>query len=203
MLNNGNNSNENSTKAIYNLLKEAIAHPENFTNDIKFKISLKNQSEMAKLNGTWESSIGTIQKKTMTLNTLKKYSINLLSDKYDSGWIILNALRIKANEAIENKINEGYKPTKRSKDGLKKILEEKKDALEKQNAVNFILLQALSSAIQTIKIVSETPDKELRNERASRGLERLRSVVSLNQPPFNKVDIKNNVIRISEVNPDE
>ncbi|ENQ8649116.1 hypothetical protein ACEQ8A_002756 [Vibrio fluvialis] len=203
MINNRKNNNENSTRAIYNLLNEVISHPEKFINDTKLIKSLNSQKGIAILYGTWQCQREKVEKNAMTLNTLKKHSINLLSDRFDNGWTILNELRIKAKESIENRINEEHKPTKRSKNGLKQIIEEKEDTLEKQKAVNFILLQALSSAMQTIKIVSETPDKELRNERASRGLDRLRAVVSLNQPPFNKVDIKNNVISILSGNSDE
>ncbi|HIF9383677.1 TPA: hypothetical protein ACX6RR_003536 [Photobacterium damselae] len=186
-----------STEAIFELLNEAIKKPNLFISDFKFKTALKSQGGIAKLQGEWECSTHTIKKGPMTLNTLKKHSKVLLGDRFNDGWDIVNELRINAKDAIESELNKGSKPTKRTKTGLQEIIQEKEDSLIKQKAVNLILLQALSGAIQTIKTVSETPDKELRGERALRGLERLRAVISLNQPPYNRVETNGNIVSIT------
>ncbi|WP_061014549.1 hypothetical protein [Photobacterium leiognathi] len=187
---------EVSTEAIYDLLNEAIKKPILFINDSNFKTALKSQGGIAKLEGVWECSERTIKKNYMTLNTLKKHSRNLFGDRFEDGWNIINELRINAKDTIDNELIKEKKPTKRTKTGLQIIIKEKEDALEKQKIVNFILLQALSEAMQTIKTVSDTPNKELREERAQKGLEKLRAIVSLNQPPYNKVETKVKVVSI-------
>ena len=194
---------ENSTKAIYELLHLAIKKPSLFISDIDFITALKSQSGIAKLQGEWNNATHTIHKGPMTLNTLKKHSKNLFCSTFDDGWDIVNELRANAIYAIESEINKGSKPTKRTKAGLQEIVQEIEDSLTKQKAVNMILLQALSGAMQTIKIVSETSEEKLREERALRGLERLRAVVSLNQPPYNLIEPNSNIIHLSVGDTDE
>ncbi len=50
---------------------------------------------------------------------------------------------------------------------------------------------------EKIQNISETSNKDLRLERAQVGLERIRAIVSLNQPPFNKIRTNTNVVSIS------
>ncbi|EKB1966233.1 TPA: hypothetical protein NKA96_004836 [Vibrio parahaemolyticus] len=194
---------ETSTEAIYQLLNEVIKKPAIFINNPKIRTALQSQGGIAKLEGTWAISDHTINKKNMTLNTLKKHSKNLLGNKIDDGWCILNELRINAKEAIDRELEKEKKPTKRTKIGLQEVLKANEDALKKQKEVNLILLQALSGAMQTMKIVSDTPNKELREERAQRGLERLRAIVSLNQPPYNKLETSPKVVVITKSDTNE
>lgn len=188
---------EDSANALYKLLNNAIDKPILFVDDLKFKTALQSQGGIAELEGEWKYDDQSIVKGKISLNTLKKYSINLFSYNLDDGWDIINNLRICAKDKIEKEINKEKKPTKRTKTGLQVLLEENEDSLKKHKSVNFILLQALSSAMQTIQNISETSNKDLRLERAQVGLERIRAIVSLNQPPFNKIRKNTNVVSIS------
>lgn len=194
---------EASTEAIYELLNEVIKKPSRFINDLNFKRALASQNGIAKLEGVWECQTYTINKGKMTLNTLKKHAKNLFGERLEDGWDIINELRIDAKDAIESELNKENKPIKSTKTGLQAIVKENEDTVAKQKAVNFILLQAVSGAMYTIKTVSETTNKELREERALIGLEKLRAIVALNQPPYNKIKTSGTVVNIVRCEVDE
>ena len=194
---------EASTEAIYELLNEAIKKPSRFINDLNFKKALASQSGIAKLEGVWECRTYSISKESMTLNTLKKHAKKLFGEGLEDGWDIINELRIDAKDLIESELNKEKKPIKSTKTGLQAIVKENEDSLAKQKAVNFILLQALSEAIYTIKTVSETTNKALREERALIGLEKLRAIVALNQPPYDKVKTSGTIVSIVSGKADE
>lgn len=189
-----NNINYDSTKAIYDLLKKAALEPIHFVDNQEFIDALKSQGGIAKISGEWSFDGDTIKKTDVSLNTLKKYAGLLFNRGFDE----INELRIKASDAIENELSKESKPNKKTRKGLEVMLSECEKALTKHKETNMILLTALSSALQNMNSISSADDKKLRKQRAEYAIERLRAIVSLNQPPFDNIDSDNNIISLTE-----
>ncbi|MCS0114887.1 hypothetical protein NDJ00_11965 [Vibrio parahaemolyticus] len=186
--------NYSAAQAIYDLLKKATLKPKYFIDDQEFKNALKSQGGIARLSGEWTFDDITIKKKEVSLNTLKKYS-GLL---FNRGFEQVDEQRSKALGAIEEELTKGDKPTRRTKKGLEIMIDDLEDALLKHKKTNFILLTALSSAISNINSVASADNKKLRVQRADHAVERLRAIVSLNNPPFDELSSDKNVVNLAE-----
>lgn len=172
-----------STLAARELLRSLIKKPEKYAEDEKLIGDLKSQGGLAKLQYKIEIDGETVEKLPMSLNTLKNYS----DSELDEGFEGIDSLRIKAREAVETYLARSVRPDSRSRIGLQTKIHDLEEELEKHRAINFILLQAMSSAMSSIKSVRDAPETELRDKRAKDGLDRLRAITSLNVPPFDTV----------------
>ena len=172
-----------SIQAIREILLSIIQTPSQFSEDEDLQKSLKSQGGIAKLEYEVTIDQKDIHKASMSLNTLKRYA----DDIFDQGFEGLDQLRIKALEAIQTHIDRERRPDSRSRIGLQLKVRELEDELEKHRSTNFLLLQAITSAMSSIKGVRDASDAELREKRAKEGLNRIRAIASLNPHPFDQV----------------
>lgn len=188
-------SNILSTKALRDLLVYIQKKPSEFIDADLLLKSLKSQGGAAKLRGEWKTDIGIIIKECISINTLKKYSDEIFSN----GFSEIDDLRKSAIESVENAKEKKCSSNKRTKSGLLKRVNELEDALLKHKQVNFVLLQAISSSMSAIPGVASSSDPEIRRKRADDAIKRLRTIVSLNVPPFDRISRNNSsVVDISE-----
>jgi hypothetical protein len=172
-----------SIQAIREILLAIIQTPSQFSEDEDLQKSLKSQGGIAKLEYEVTIDQKDVHKASMSLNTLKRYA----DDIFDQGFEGLDQLRIKALEAIQTHIDRERRPDSRSRIGLQLKVRELEDELEKHRSTNFLLLQAITSAMSSIKGVRDASDAELREKRAKEGLNRIRAIASLNPHPFDQV----------------
>lgn len=175
--------NVESTLAARQLLRTLIKNPESYAEDEKLIDDLKSQGGLAKLQYKTEIDGETVEKLPMSLNTLKNYAVSVLDEGFDG----LDSLRIRAREAVETYSARAERPDSRSRTGLQTKIHDLEEELEKHRAINFILLQAVSSAMNSIKSVRDSQEADLRYKRATDGLDRLRAVIRLNSSPFDIV----------------
>lgn len=187
-----------STAAVREIMLLITRHPEQFCEDESLQKALKSQGGIAKLE--YEATVGqkVVQKSPMSLNTLKHYADEL----FDEGFEGLNNLRLKAREAIQTHIHRARRPDSRSRTGLQFKVKELEEELEKQRSANFILLQAINSAMGSIKGVRDASDADIRGKRAKDGLDRIRAIASLNPHPFDEVP-QSNVVSLTDFKNDE
>lgn len=174
--------NQISTQAARTILRSIASSPEQYVEDDNIKKAIKSQGGLAKLKYEGQIDDKTISKDPMSLNTLKTYSDEL----FEGGFEGLNHLRLKAIEAMEEYAQRSIRPNSQSRAGLKAKIHELEDELEKHRSVNFILLQAISSGMSTIRSMQDAPDEAVRELRSKEGLERIRAIASLNPYPFDK-----------------
>jgi len=174
--------NQISTQATMQILTTICNSPEKYADDVDLIKAIKSQGGLAKLEYEAQVQGERIHKLPMSLNTLKSYS----DDIYEEGFEGLNHVRLKAVEALETYIHRSIKPDSQSRAGLKSKIHELEDELEKHRSVNFILLQAINSAMDSIISVQKAPNDSVRELRATEGLARIRAVASLNPHPFDK-----------------
>ncbi|WP_029654872.1 hypothetical protein [Marinobacter daepoensis] len=172
-----------STQAIRKILLAIIETPDQFCEDEDLKQSLKSQGGIAKLKYEVVIDQKDVYKGPMSLNTLKRYA----GDLFDRGFEDLDQLRIKALEAIQTHLDREIRPDSRSRAGLLLKVQELEEELEKHRSTNFLLLQAISSAMATIKGVRDASSEEIRAKRAEDGLDRIRAIASLNPHPFDQI----------------
>jgi len=187
---------EDSAKALFKLLSYAVSNPKLFINDDYLIKSLKSQGGIANLEGEWEYESEKVCKCSMSINTLKKYSNRLFGVGVVCGWDRIDELRKQAKDEIEKIIIHQKNTPKNTKVFLKRSIDDLNETLEKHKKINFILLQAISSAMSAVKNISNTENIELRQKRAKVELDRISGIISLNPPPFNEVGSKSNVISI-------
>lgn len=174
--------NQASTHAARQILRSIVSAPAQFIEDENLKKALKSQGGLAKLEYETQIDGKTIRKLPMSLNTLKTYTDEI----FDEGFEGLNHLRLRAIEALDEYIHRSIRPNSQSRAGLKSKIKELEEELEKHRSVNFILLQAVSSAMDTIKNMQKAPDDQLREKRAKDGLDKIRAIASLNPHPFDR-----------------
>lgn len=186
--------NTESVIALRDLLRIIVSEPENFADNEQIITALKSQGKTASLD--LEISFnGTDHKITpVSLNTLKTYSNEL----FDNGFEGLNQLRTAALDSIKSFNERKTKSNKRTKTGLQMRVRELEDELEKHKQVNFILLQALSSSISSIKGIKNAPSKDLLEKRADEAISRLRAIISMNPQPFDQLKDTNTVVRLGK-----
>lgn len=172
-----------STEAIRKILLAIIQAPGQFCEDEDLQNSLKSQGGIAKLKYEVTIDQEDVHKTSMSLNTLKRYA----DDLFDRGFEDLDQLRIKAREAIQMHLDRERRPDSRSRPGLLLKVQELEEELEKHRSTNFLLLQAISSAMAAIKGVRDASDEEIREKRAKDGIDRIRAIASLNPHPFDQV----------------
>tara|TARA_B100002003_G_C14157587_1_gene557825 strand:+ start:4546 stop:5139 length:594 start_codon:yes stop_codon:yes gene_type:complete len=172
-----------STQAIRKILLAIIQAPGQFCEDEDLQKSLKSQGGIAKLEYEVTIDQEDFHKASMSLNTLKGYA----EDLFDRGFEDLDQLRIKAREAIQMHLDRERRPDSRSRHGLLLKVQELEEELEKHRSTNFLLLQAVSSAMAAIKGVRDASNEEIREKRAKDGIDRIRAIASLNPHPFDQV----------------
>lgn len=176
-------SNLASTQAIREILLAIIKTPDQFCEDEDLQKSLKSQGGIAKLEYEIVIDQKDVHKASMSLNTLKRYA----DDLFDRGFEDLDKLRIKALEAIQTHLDRERRPDSRSRAGLLLKVQELEEELEKHRSSNFLLLQAISSAMAAINGIRDASSAELREKRAKDGLDKIRAIASLNPHPFDQV----------------
>tara|TARA_R110002049_G_scaffold278939_2_gene457778 strand:+ start:846 stop:1439 length:594 start_codon:yes stop_codon:yes gene_type:complete len=172
-----------STQATRKILLAIIKTPDQFCEDEDLQKSLNSQGGIAKLEYETVIDQKDVQKSSMSLNTLKRYADEL----FDRGFEDLDHLRIKALEALQTHLDRERRPDSRSRVGLQLKVKELEEELEKHRSTNFLLLQAISSAMAAINGVRGASTEELREKRARDGLDRIRAIASLNPHPFDQV----------------
>ncbi|WP_144780510.1 hypothetical protein [Marinobacter maritimus] len=169
-----------STHAIKQILRSVVSDPHQYAEDEDLKKALKSQGGVAKLEYEVQIGTETVHKHSMSLNTLKTYADELFDDGFEG----LNYLRLKAIDVIYAYIHRSSSPNTQSRAGLQLKIKELEDGLEKHRSINFILLQAISSAMGTIRSIQDAADDSIREKRANDGLARIRAIASLNPHPF-------------------
>ncbi|KXS54189.1 MAG: hypothetical protein AWU57_1435 [Marinobacter sp. T13-3] len=177
------NKNEAATLATRTFLNLIIKSPGSFVDNSEIRKAIKSQGGLAKLEYKFQIDDTSICKISMSLNTLKSYSDRLFEEGFEG----LNYLRLKALNTLDEHVQRSVQPNSQSKAGLKFKIEQLQDELEKHRSANFVLLQAITSAMGTIKSMQDATSDSIRDKRAKEGLARLRAIASLNPPPFDKV----------------
>ncbi|CAK1803976.1 conserved hypothetical protein [Vibrio crassostreae] len=174
--------NSDGVLSLIDLLKSIAIEPQAYVNNTELIQSLKSQGRTAALH--YEFTLNNEKKSTrrMSLNTLKTYADKLLEDGFEG----LERLRIGAYDAISNYKSQEDKPNRRTKTGLLKTVNSLESQLEIQRKVNFILLQAVSSTMYSIKLVRDGDNPALRRKHSEDALDRIRAILSLNPTPFEK-----------------
>lgn len=182
------------------VLRELLLHiaqsPETYAVDDDIAKALKSQGRVASL--CYELKDGKKKGRSttpMSLNTLKGHADQLL----ENGFSELDALRIAALDAINAYRDRRDAPNKRTKAGLNETVKDLEEQLNAQRAINLLLLQAVSNAIHSIKVVSKETTPATRNKKARDGIDRLRGVLSLNAPPFDQIQDAASVVSLESV----
>lgn len=174
--------NQVSTLAAMEILQAVCRSPDQYIENEKLLKAIKSQGGLAKLKYEGRIDDESISKNPMSLNTLKAYA----DDLFEEGFEGLNHVRLKAIEALDEYIYRSIQPNSQSRAGLKAKIQDLEDELEKHRSANFILLQAINSAMDTIRNMQKETDDSMREEKANRGLKRIRAIASLNPDPFDK-----------------
>ncbi|WP_371925830.1 hypothetical protein [Pseudomonas sp. PB101] len=175
-----------AVKILQDLLILVAKRPQHFSSDTNLRLALKSQGGLASINIVYVSETGVdIQTTPMSLNTLKTYS----NDVLNNGFKGLNSLRIKALEALEIAEKRNTQINKRTKSGLTRKVEQLEFELEMHRRTNYILLQALSTAIIQLSSVEDAPNELVRTKRIRDTQGLLRAIVGMNNPPFNEIPI--------------
>jgi len=111
----------------------------------------------------------------MSLNTLKSYADITIS----GGFKELDHLRKKALDSITTFQSKTLRATKRTKSGLNIRFKELEAELEAQRQINYILLQAISTAMNGFKTIRDAPDSAIREKRTEDSLKTLRAIISM------------------------
>lgn len=184
--------NNDGLLVLADLLRNIALEPQSYADDAVLLETLKDQKRTAALE--YEFKLDGKKRAThkMSINTLKSYAGRLLDDGFEG----FERLRIGAYDAIIAYKEREDEPNRRTKTGLAKTVDTLEEQLEAQRKVNFILLQAVSAAMHSIKIVRDGDKPALRKKHADDAMERLRAILSLNPHPFKQpVD---NVVSIDE-----
>ena len=172
--------NQASTESTRLILRSIVNNPQQYSDDEVLKQALKSQGGVAKLEYAALIDGKSVHKNSMSLNTLKTYA----NDLFDEGFEGLNQLRLKTVDILDEYIHRSIRPNSQSRAGLRSRIIKLEETLEKHRSVNFILLQAISSAMSTITSMKDAPDDSILEKRAKDGLARIRAVASLNPHPF-------------------
>ncbi|MBE94706.1 hypothetical protein [Marinobacter sp.] len=172
--------NKSSTKSLIEIIRAIIKNPEDYSNDEILIDAIKSQSGIAKLQYRVAIRGREFHKNSMSLNTLKRYADQFL----DEGFVALDKLRLEANQALVRYNSKPQKSHYQSKASLKFKIEELEKELDKHRSINFILLQAVNSSINSINSILAAPNDSVRGKRGKDGIERLRAILSLNPRPF-------------------
>lgn len=176
----------NGVRTLQDLLAQVVAHPERFSSDSDFRSALKSQGALASLDRTIVNSAGlSIKTYTMSLNTLKTYADSELSDGFKG----LNALRVRALEALEIADKREVQANKRSKSGLTRKVAQLEQELEMHRRTHEILLRSLSAAMSQFISIRDASDEKLRAKRTQDALQLLRTITSMNMSPFNIIPL--------------
>lgn len=169
-----------ATLVARDLLKSIVRNPEKYSEEYALISALKSQGGLAKLDYETEIDGEVVRKLPMSLNTLK----NFANQEFDEGFEGINSLRLKAIDSVETFVARSVRPDSRSRVALQARIGDLEEELDKHRSTNFILLQALQSAMASIKKVKDEDDPALREHLAKEGLNRLRAITSLNPSPF-------------------
>ncbi|MFI3187819.1 MAG: hypothetical protein QX198_17725 [Methylococcaceae bacterium] len=155
--------NTKATNTLRELLRLIVSEPKAYADNDELLAALKSQGRTALLEIEFTNEKGTHTTSPMSLNTLKHYADEL----FDRGFDGLNDLRMGALNAILAFRESSKGSNKRTKEGLRKNVEELEYTLEEHRKINFILLQGLSEALGSIKSVRDAPDAKIRQNRAN------------------------------------
>lgn len=191
--------NTKATNALRELLRLIVSEPKAYAGNDELLTALKSQGRTALLEIEFTNENGTHTTSPMSLNTLKHYADEL----FDRGFDGLNDLRMSALNAILAFRERSKGSNKRTKEGLRKSVEELEYTLEEHRKINFILLQGLSEALGSIKSVRDAPDTKIRQNRANDALAKLRAIVSLNPPPFDQLTEASSVVDLDSYRNDK
>lgn len=188
---------ERNTASIISLrdmLRLIVSEPEHFADNEVIISALKSQGKTASLE--YEGAFNGADHKitAVSLNTLKTYSNEL----FENGFEGLNQLRVAALDSIKAFKERKSSSNKRTKTGLQLRVSELESELEKHKEINFILLQAVSSSISSIKGIKNAPSKDLLDKRADEAISRLRAIISMNPQPFDQLKDTDTVVRLGK-----
>ncbi|MCM8857388.1 MAG: hypothetical protein LC539_16970 [Candidatus Thiodiazotropha sp.] len=191
--------NTESVLALRDLLRTIISKPQNYSDEESLLLSLKSQGRSAGLEFTFKDGNGDRHIFPISLNTQKSYADKFLTSGYDG----LNKLRQGAVDSILAYKARKDKPNKRTKEGLKLAVSDLEDDILSQRKINMILLQGLSSAMSSITSVRDAHNKDTRIKRAEDGLNKLRAIISLNPPDFDKLNEESTVVNLADYRYDD
>jgi|TARA_R110001592_G_scaffold215463_1_gene468812 DNA-binding protein H-NS len=177
--------------ALKDFLNDVSANPGIYSDNKELMSDLKDQRRTASLDIEFFVDNKSRRTSPMSINTLKKYA----NEIFDSGFELINKLRINALDAINHYLEKEKAPNKRTKAGLQKKVSELEQLLEEHRKVNLILLQSVASALQSFKNIMSTKKIEAKDKLCSDSAERLRAIISINPAPYNYV--YDNVVNIS------
>lgn len=196
MINKISSRQERNAESVYVLqdfLRSIYNNPKCYVNEFGLISSLKSQAGAAKLCYKFESSDGEIKEKlAMSKNTLEKYADSLL----DGGYAGLETLRKEALDAVKFARESGYKSNKKTKSGLHKKVKELEDELFNHKKNNMILLQGVSVAMWGLQRVKNEKNKAVLEKQVNELVDKLRAIVDLNSPPYNKIIDADNVVNL-------
>ncbi|KQZ81090.1 hypothetical protein [Pseudomonas sp. Root562] len=162
------------------LLLDLIKQPQLASTREILRTAIKSQGALAASELSIDKKDGgIIHKPSMSLNTLKSYADITIS----GGFKELDHLRKKALDSITTFQSKNLRATKRTKSGLNIRFKELEAELEAQRQINYILLQAISTAMNGFKTIRDAPDSAIREKRTDDSLKTLRAIISM-KPSF-------------------
>lgn len=173
-----------SLKALQELLVEVCRTPLEYCDDQELLASLKSQG---RLYSTYTNDRLAI--KPSSINTVKKISAEVIV----GGFSELDNLRLAAQNRIEEARAAEEKGNKRTRTGLKALVDEQEQEIQNLRRTNFLLLQAVSEARRDIQSVAGIGDAQVRKERSSKAVMKLAAMLTLNPAPFSEPLSESNV----------
>lgn len=188
-------TNSSSTLALRDYLRLIIASPNEYHENDALLKSLASQNGTCKLSIEYTHGEELKKIAPMSLNTQKKCCEDLLPRGFET----LNKLRIDAYTSLLNcRSIKTEKPNRRTREGLKKVVSNLDDELMKHKQINFILLQAISTAMSGIRSVRDAKQKDTRDKRAEDALSNLRAIISLNPSSWDHVNDISKVVDLDD-----
>ena len=173
-----------SVEALQELLIDVCRRPLEYRDDQEFVASLKSQG---RLYASYSNDHYAI--KPSSINTVKKVSAEIIP----GGFSELDNLRLAAKTRIEETRVVEEKGNKRTKAGLKALLEKREREIEALRHANFLLLQAVSEARRDIDAVAGIEGIEIRKERSRQAVMKLAAILTLSPAPFHEPLSETNV----------
>lgn len=176
-----------SINSLFELLIDSCRSPSAYANNAKFLTALKSQGSLCALN--MEFSIDEVPHsiRPLSLNTLKSKTKH---NSYERSLPFLDKLRRNAQSAILG-INKSTSTTvtKRTRSALEYKIQTQIKTINQLQAINLLLIQALTVNRRDLLTISSTTNNGLRQKRINDALNRIIKILSLNPEPFNDIAI--------------
>lgn len=175
-----------SLMALREILLEVIKEPQLVRIYGNLRAAIKSQGALASFELSINLNDGRcIHKPAISLNTLKSHADATIS----GGFKELDRLRKLALESIESFEKQPIRATKRTKSGLSIRLTELESELQTQRKTNYILLQAISTAMNGFQMIRDAPNADIREKRTDDSLQAIRAIIRVAHTLSQEIEI--------------